>query len=215
MRTHVIVLCVVAALLTWTFSNLAACYGFLGSGDGFLLGAPCLLLALLGTPVALLALAWAFLRRAPRPPRRRTLTLAALLLAAWATCPWYLGRGLFLRGLAWQVARQSTPAEIKALAERCLELLPAGGLFVGPGKPGGPERAEFWPELSAHPVVRRQGDSIVILVRPPLVELSWGGALPGHHGIRYVRPPAEGVNQASDLDFLAGPDPSYGFYREH
>ena len=217
MRTLLLVLGVVALLLIWTLSNLASSYSFSGYVDNLLVGAPALLLALVGSPPALLALAWAFFRRPPaRPPRQHTLALALLLAVAWATCPWFLGRGLFLRGLAWQVARQTSPAEIRAVAERCLELLPAGGMIQGPGKPAYPVNPGVWAELSAHPVVRREKDTIVILVRPPLVELSWGGALPGHHGIRYsARPDLEGVNQPSDLDFLAGPEPSYGFYREH
>ncbi len=53
---------------------------------------------------------------------------------------------------------------------------------------------------------------VVVSVRPPQVELEWGGALTGHHGIRYCRVPG-GVSATVDdfAFFLASGQTGY-FY---
>ena len=121
---------------------------------------------------------------------RTVLVVVAVLFLAWALSPWFLARSAFLRGFAAHLRRVATPAEIESASQRCLALLPRGGRVYGPNKITGPSPEEeqqskrAWDALTTFRFVRFMDDTCVILVQPPEVSFTWGGALPGHWGIR-------------------------------
>ena len=113
-----------------------------------------------------------------------------VLFLAWASSPWFLARSTFLRGFGAHLRRTATPAEIESASQTCLLLLPHGGHVYGPKKIMGPAPEEeqqskrAWDALSGYRFVHFMDDTCVILVEPPEVAFTWGGALPGHWGMR-------------------------------
>ncbi|HKP04276.1 MAG TPA: hypothetical protein VJU77_13065 [Chthoniobacterales bacterium] len=125
--------------------------------------------------------------------------LALTIVTCWLVSSLLAGRPMFLLGFATRLHVSSSPAEIQSVAQTCLSLMPDGGSIYGPrkGLRPPPEKAEqsrrAWDAIRAHSFVHMDGDTCVIFVRPPEVEFSWGGALPGHWGVHVgrseLRPP--------------------------
>jgi hypothetical protein len=112
-----------------------------------------------------------------------------VLFLAWASSPWFLARSAFLRGFGAHLRRSATPTEIESASQTCLSLLPDGGRVYGPKKIMGPAPEEeeqskrAWDALRAYRFVHFMDDTCVIVVEPPEVAFTWGGALPGHWGV--------------------------------
>jgi len=96
-------------------------------------------------------------------------------------------------GYAAYVRHATSPKEIEEVAQFCLKELPEGGAIIGPNKgllPQGisiEENKKLWEALAArHPFLCYAQDNGEIFVAPPTtVTFMWGGALPGHWGIRF------------------------------
>jgi hypothetical protein len=145
-------------------------------------------LALIASCILVVAAAIALFRRR----FRRAGALALVLCFSWAVSPRFLPQSPFLLGFAMRLRQLSSPAEITSASQLCLSLMPSGGRVYGPKKIFGPSPEEeenskpIWKALDGYRFVHLLDDTCVIFVEPPNVDFTWGGALPGHWGIRVL-----------------------------
>ena len=181
----------IAAVVAWDAVEFAGGYNAFPLVIGFL-PASFFLFAL--ASFASLTAAIVILVAAFRRHIRYAILFSCLVAASWIFSPWFLARSAFLLGLATRLHHLSNPAEIQSVAQTCLSALPSGGLVFGPRKMMGPrpEEAEesqrVWKSISSSSFIHLDGDTCVVSVRPPEVSFTWGGALPGHWGIRVNAP---------------------------
>jgi hypothetical protein len=147
--------------------------------------------SLLPILLTLLIVPWLALTLVPlRKPARflRLLGSIAVAIVLWAICFLALHFPSYLLGFVWQVKRVATPQEIERAALKCLEIQPGGGVIGAPfafvRAPGDDER---WQQLKQFRFLNLGEHDCTIYIDPPRVEFSWGGALIGHTGVRYIR----------------------------
>jgi hypothetical protein len=100
---------------------------------------------------------------------RRAASLLVILLGSLALIPLFWPHSPFILGFRNRLQHHSSVAEIEAVSQRCLALMPQGGIIYDPEK-----------VLGALPLLHyiREVD-----VTPPDVCFTWGGPLSGHWGI--------------------------------
>ena len=157
--------------------------GLLPAGLLPLLGA-----ALFGVAVIVSA-GWALIRG---QRVRTSLPSVVVLVAFWALPSLLLPTHPYLLGFSHRVFSAITADQLRLAATKATALLSTDDSFLpGPGKWSlyNPDKhAALWSEVSALPGVTKLDSSVVMTSRGGVVEMTWGGALAGHWGLRFHSP---------------------------
>jgi hypothetical protein len=129
----------------------------------------------------------------------RSIIIILATLGFWLTPRIFFNEDAYLLGFKYRVQRLSSSQELREIADKARELLIEQRWLPGPGKNLWEEEvhAELWEKMPKSKIISGNTNFVVISVDDNYdVNLSWGGALVGHWGIRI----AEGNVEQSKYD---------------
>ena len=190
-----IAMCFVAACAAASFPMIEYAGGL--SGFPLCVGAfPAQIIPLLIQLFAIAALI-IFLIRAVRNKSAKGVVAICLVVAiACFFCDWFISPVQFFKaGFRVRIHRTISPEELRTLARVARAEIPMGnisfrpgeGILPSPGKGSLWEEAEhrkMWDAVTNQTAIGKLDPGLVVCVSSNDVELSWGGALVGHWGLR-------------------------------